>query len=790
MYHLNQPVAAICLAVASVCAQAQPATYDFNIPAQPASQVLDALAKQTGLQPFFAEGTVKGKQSPGVKGTLSLREALDKALAGTGLAYQFTGEKAVAIKAAERVTNLAPIVIQGETGTTAGYHVKSTQTATRTDTPIEHIPQSVVVIPRELIEDQGARTLSDALRNVSNVNTIDPRDANNVVFKIRGFTSGTVIDGVAMKGNFTNQESLVNAERIDVVKGPSGALFGSQGVGGYTTAGGMVLITTAEPTQEIVRKIGFKVGSYGEKGANFDINQPLDSAWAFRVAGEWSDSDSETDRVYLKRRALFPSLSWTPNADTKVVLRLRHLENATLDYSALPTNGTLNTSIFKLPRSTFIGASGLPESTHHSQGANVQWSQKLTDTWSFSLLTAYNEIKLDQRGTWLVNSASMMGCMDYGSATPTANTMCGLRMWAHTSTTTLSPSLTGKFQTGDARHTLNLGVDYEHTHDDGIMAYSNAIGPISFANVNLTNPAYPLWSEPASPGRPDWQNRYTSKVAYVQDQIDLGNWHLLGSIRHSEIKITDVNPSWGINNVSKNSKATPRVGAVYEFTPKFSVFAGYGEGMQVPAFSIFSTPPKPEESKQTEVGFRLKDLAGITATVAWFDLTRKNVAIGDPAKPGFSIQAGTQQSKGVDIDLKWQATPSWTWIAALTAQKAEITEDSNAALVGKQLFNVPEQSIRLATRYDFHAGDLAGLGLGLGLTHNAKLPGNSTNTFYTPATTVLDAQASYTIGKARLGLNIYNLTDKKYYIPAAYFGGGQVIPALPRTLMATASLSF
>lgn len=363
-------------------------------------------------------------------------------------------------------------------------------------------------------------------------------------------------------------------------------------------------------------------------------------------------------------------------------------------------------------------------------------------------------------------------------------------MWGQVKTTTVSPSLTGKFQTWDAKHTLNLGIDYEKTRDEGIMAYSNGFGPISFDNVDLTNPVYPAWSEPVSPATPDWQNRYTSKVAYIQDQIDIGAWHFLGGLRYSEIEVIDVNPSWGINNVSNNSKTTPRIGAVYEFTPKFSVFAGYGEGMQVPAFSIFSKPPKPEESRQTEVGFRLKDMAGITATVAWFDLTRKNVAIGDPANPGYSIQAGTQQSKGVDIDLRWQATPSWAWIAAFTTQKAEITEDSNAALAGKQLFNVPEQSARLATRYDFRSGNLAGLGLGLGLTHNSKLPGNSTNTFFTPATTVWDAQVSYAIWKARFGLNVFNLTDKKYYVPSAYFGGGQVIPALPRTITATANFAF
>ncbi len=100
MHYMNKPVATICLAVASAFVQAQEATYDFNIPSQSASQVLNALTKQTGLQPFYAEGAVRGAQSQGIQGKLSLREALDKALAGTGLTYHFTGEKSVAIKPA------------------------------------------------------------------------------------------------------------------------------------------------------------------------------------------------------------------------------------------------------------------------------------------------------------------------------------------------------------------------------------------------------------------------------------------------------------------------------------------------------------------------------------------------------------------------------------------------------------------------------------------------------------------------------------------------------------------
>lgn len=692
------------------------------------------------------------------------------------------------VAVAEEVGTLAPIEVRAAAD--YGYVVKSAGAATRTDTPIENIPQSIVTVPRAMIDDQGSKTLSDALRNVSNVTAVDARDANNVLFNIRGFHSGTVVDGVAMKGNFTDQESLVNVDRIDVVKGPAGALFGSQGVGAYDTAGGTIVITTLEPSQEIVRKLGFKLGSYGEKGINFDINQPLDSAWAFRITGESSNSDSETDRVFFKKKALFPSLAWTPSGDTKVVLRARYLDNTTLDYSGLPVNGTLNTSIYTLPRQTNIAASGQPDSTNKSRGVNLQWTQKLTDTWSFSLLTAYNEVELDQRGTWLVDSTSMMGCGGFGSATPTANTMCGVRMWARLKTTTLSPSLTAKFETGGAKHALNFGIDYEETRDDEFMAYSNGLGSVSLANVDLTNPVYPAWSEPVAPTTPDQQNRYVSTVAYLQDQVDVGRWHFLGSVRYSDIKVTDVNSAYGISNITRNSKISPRLGAVYEFTPKVSMFAGYGEGMRVPAFYLFATPPKPEEYTQKEIGFRLKDLAGITATVALFDLNRKNVAISDPANPGYYIQAGKQQSKGVDIDLRWQATPAWAWIAAFTKQIARITEDSDASLINKQLFNVPEKSARLATRYDFRSGDLAGLGLGLGMTYSSRLPGNSTNTFFAPATTVWDAQASYTAGKVRYGLNIFNLTNKQYYVPSNYFLGGQVIPAVPRTITATANFAF
>lgn len=677
-------------------------------------------------------------------------------------------------------TTLPPVTVRAEAEDR--YVVPETSVATRNAVPIEQIPQSVVVIPRKVIDDQGVQSMSDALRNVSNVTAIDPRDANNTAFRIRGFSSTTVVDGVTMPGYFQGMESLVNVQRIDVIKGPAGNLFGSsQGTGAFATLGGTVGITTSEPVAAPVRQLGFRLGSYGERNTSFDLNQALTPEFGIRLVGEVGHSDSETDRVFFKKTALFPSLSWTPSADTKVVVRLRHLENTTLDYSGLPPFGTVLPAGYTVPRNRIVTAEGLPDTTNKSDGVNLQWTQRLSDAWTFGLTAAYNETEVDQRGVFPV---------PFGGVGP-AHLLAGARLWNQWKTFTLSPSLSGKIETGSVKHALSFGVDYEKTSDDAFLAFSNGLGVLSFVPVDLRNPVYPAWSDPVAPLTPDQQNHYRSTTLYAQDHLHIGNWHLLAGLRYSQINVTDinVNPLTPVSNISTTSKATPRFGAVYEFTPKVSAFAGYSSGIKVPTISVFSTPPKPEEAEQKEIGLRFKNLSGISATLAWFDLTRTNVAVPDPVLIGRSIQSGKQQSRGVDLDLVWQVNNSLRWILALSNQTAKIAEDT-VLPVGSQLFNVPETTARLAVRYDIRSGDLAGLGFGLGTTYQSELPGNTTNTFFTPASTVWDAQIAYSIKKMQIALAIRNLTDREYWIPSTYFGGGQVIPALPRTVSASVKLDF
>jgi iron complex outermembrane receptor protein len=154
------------------------------------------------------------------------------------------------------------------------------------------------------------------------------------------------------------------------------------------------------------------------------------------------------------------------------------------------------------------------------------------------------------------------------------------------------------------------------------------------------------------------------------------------------------------------------------------------------------------------------------------------------------VQTGVQQAKGLDVDVRWQASASLAWIAAYTQQTAEITQDTNAAWVGKRLFNVPEKTLRVAARYDVRQGEWSGLGLGLGASYRSNLAGDTSNTFLMPAVTLWDAQASYKRGDIQYSASISNLLNKQYYAPMAYFGGGQVVPGLPRSLVVGISTKF
>ncbi|MBK8072773.1 MAG: TonB-dependent receptor [Ramlibacter sp.] len=684
---------------------------------------------------------------------------------------------AVASLGAHAQTPTLPTVeIRGEG---ESYVQPNGTTATRDAAPIVQVPQSVIVVPRKLIEDQGAQTVTDALRNVSNVRHVDLRDFYNIQFKVRGFNAATLIDGQAMPSNFSNLESTVNVESIEVLKGPAPAISGGgQTAGSLGFLGGAIAITTKSPEPNARREIGFRLGNWSERGVFFDLNQPINETVGVRLVGESQHNGSESNGAFFKRSSLFPSLVVRPGGGSELLLKMRFSRLSNLDYSGLPPEGTILPALWTLPRSLNITATGQPVSSSKVDGWNLQWKQPISANWSYEVALAQSSSVLDQNGVFTD---------DFFFPNPGPfYLLTGLNLTQRVKSTTLSATLKGQADLAGVKHKLALGVDVDRTTDYGYMA--GALGGLGL--FDITNPVPPVWVAPVPnlPGAQD--NTYASSALFLQDRVTLGNnLHLLGALRYTSIKVRNLWPDFGVNSTTTNSKLTPRLGAVYEFTPVYSAFVGYGAGMSIPTNGIYTTPPKPEGSKQTEIGFRSTNPEGLNATVALFSLTRTNAPVADPLNFGQTIQTGEQRSTGVDIDWNYKASKALTWFGHYTRQNPRVTQDTVLA-VGSQLFNVARTSARVAFRYDFRDGALRGLGAGLGATYHSALPGNSANAFFTPAVTVWDAQLSYVAGGARYQLALRNLLDKQYYEPSAYFGGNHVTPATRRQISLTASYAF
>jgi len=341
MTTLHRLAVIVCCAALTTGAPAQEQPADLNIPPQSLAAALDALTQQTGLQPFYTDASVQGLKSSGIVGRYDLREAVEKLLAGTGLSYRFTGPKTVAIKKPEQVAanevtepstgkeqpkessepqevTLPEMTVTAKPTDATSYSVPNATTATKTDTPIMETPVSIQVIPQQVLRDQQAIRLSDALKNVSGV---QPSFAftNREGFTLRGFDNSAHGGGAQYRDGFRVQESilsLANAERVEVLKSPASVLFGR------IEPGGLINIATKRPLASPYYALEQQFGSFDTYRTTLDATGPItqDGTLAYRLNFEYLDQDSFRDFVAIDRTFVAPSLTWQPSGRTQIDL--------------------------------------------------------------------------------------------------------------------------------------------------------------------------------------------------------------------------------------------------------------------------------------------------------------------------------------------------------------------------------------------------------------------------------------------------------------------------------------
>jgi len=650
------------------------------------------------------------------------------------------------------------------------YTGTETDSATRTNTPLINVPQSVQVLSHTLLEEQDRRTLTDALVNVSGVIPTKPEETLFTQPIVRGFPAEIYLDGLPFYGNsaIADPTSLTGVDSVEVVKGPSSTIYGG---GAGAPLGGLINVVSARPTFEKSGYVALRTGSYATWNPYLDLNIPVNSVVAARIAADYQSNNSWIDHMNSEHWSVKPSVLFKIDPKTELLLRGQYDRRSSTEYSGLPSSQAL---AGQLDRDAFPGAtSGQPRTTIANNVETAELTHTFNDVLKLTATGRYRESTFSEYGSFVYPDF-----IGPDSATPTTYPIFSIFIPATIKETTLDVNLLAKHvEALGGQHTLLAGVNFDYT------TYFTGTGftGVPIGNLDLAQSGNTL-AFGASPELNSPQTyHYQTFAGYLQDQATYGRFHFLSSLRVT--RLNQKQPEQGYNTTY--TRVNPRFGVTFDLTSSVALYAAYATGFRGPNAYVGTAQPKPETSTNVEAGIKLalREL-GLSGTIAVFDQTRRNVTTVDPDNPLNSIQAGEERARGVETDLTWEPTPAISVLVNYAYTNAKVTEDTTIP-VGDRLIKVPHNSGRLALRYRFLTGPAAGLGIGAGMTMNGQREITLPNTVATPGYAVFDAQASYDFAKRyTLTLAAVNLSNRRAYDPYQYLSS-VVIPIQPRSVYLT-----
>lgn len=657
------------------------------------------------------------------------------------------------------------------------YTAATSNAATRTDTPLIRVPQSVQVLTRSLLEEQDRRTLGDALVNVSGVTPTRSDENLFIPPVVRGFPAEVYLDGLPIFAG--NQQAfdptgMVGIANIAVLKGPSSTLYGG-GLG--TPLGGVINIESKRPDVMAPHgDVALRAGSFSTWNPYADLNLPLSANVAARVSAEYQRNDSWIDEVRGERWSVQPSLVLQIAPETDLLLQGQVNRRRSLEYSGLPADAAL---AGLLDRNAFPGSpNGQPLTSNENHMGTATLRHAFFDRLRLTAMARYFDGDVHESGSFVFPGLAATGTMapEYD--------VFPISMLNRTKEVALDANLTAKIDMLGGTHTLLGGVNYDRT--DFYSGMGLFVSESPSGTINLANPRYDLSYTAQLPVNSYTDDRFTTVAAYVQDQATYGRLHLTGALRLTSLKFVE-STNFGVDNDRTFMHLSPRIGATFDIVPGVAVFAGYATAFRAPFGFIGLSSPEPETSRNVDGGFKLAlPRSGLSGTVAVFRQTRQEVAIQDPENVGFYVQSGRQSARGFELDMVWEPNAAFS----LLANYGHTDTRDDGVAPGDRIARVPEDSGRIAARYRLLDGPASGLAFGAGVTAVGSRELTLPNTFAVPGYAVIDAQASYDLGRFTLGLSLINLTGRKTWDPYSYMGYPVVAPNQPRSAYMTLKLAL
>ncbi|MBQ5939220.1 catecholate siderophore receptor Fiu [Massilia sp. AB1] len=735
-----------------------------------------------------------------------------------------TALAAILLPLAAQADNVAPppddvkpaatvaVVGQGANGFRAEHASSPKYTEKLVDTA-----QTVQVIKKELFEQQGAQTLTEALRNTPGVGAFFLGENGNTntgdAIFMRGFdTSGSVfVDGVRDVGSISRD--VFNLEQIDVLKGPAGT---DTGRGAPT---GSVNLVSKKAHMAQAASASATVGSASQKRATADLNTVLNAerGIALRLNVMAQEAGNPARNVVKNQRwAVAPSIGFGLNGATRV-----HLDYLHVDQDNIPDGGVSTVGLpgYSSPDPTraFIGAAAPvdPENFYGSRSdfdkikadmATVRVEHEFSPGLRLQNTSRYGRTRQDYiLSAWLANAVNLQTPVQNDPSTWTVARSTRTSKDQENKILTNQTTLTADFATGALAHTLVGGL--ELANERQISYGRTGLGSLPAANLYRPNPADPVTG--FAPSRTGAYNKgdIDTQAVYVFDTVKLGErWIFNAGVRaeryegdYSVVTLTNnvlVPTHFTVSDTLVNGKAS----LLYKPTANSSVYAMMASSKQPPGanFTVSGNLNNaqnpiydPQKTTTQEVGGKLDLLRQkLSLTAALFRTEVKNEVEQDPVDLTWH-QTGRKRVQGVELGATGALATNWLVSAGYLYQDSSVERGRMVTASGENsLSYTPKQSFTLWTSYDLPFG----LKIGAGARFSDKLKRGTDGAIGTPAFTesywVFDAMASYKLNdNIDLRLNVYNLADERY-VASINKSGYRYTPGAPRSASLSANIRF
>ena len=678
-------------------------------------------------------------------------------------------------------TNLDPIEVHAPW---PGYATERIRTATKTDTPLLDIPQSISVISQELIRDQAMQGMADVVRYIPGIGMAQGEgNRDTPIFRGNASTSDMFIDG--MRDDVQYYRDLYNIERIEALKGPNAMIFGRGG------SGGLLNRVSKIADWDDQRSVSLQVGSWNRRRVSADIDQSVTPNAAFRITAMYEDSESFRDGYEAERYGFNPTLSLRAGEATVLTFGYERFHDERVADRGIPSwqgkpvdvaPSTFFGDPAQSPTWATVDAFSAWLDHDFGNGVHLRNSTRFADYDKFYQNVFPGAVSAD---------GSEVAVAAYSNATQRTN------LFNQT-------DLTFKWQSGAIEHTLLAGMELGRQHTDNFRRTGYFGGAGSTDTSIMVPVGDPRTRVPVEfrQKATDADNHGVAKVAalYAQDQIELSpHWQAIVGVRYDDFKVDFRNNRNGERFSSSDQLFSPRAGLIYKPVDNMSLYGSYSvahvprAGDQLNSLNLSSEALDPEQYTNREIGAKWDLHPGFALTAAVYRLDRRNIAVANPdydpvTNPDVSqsLLVDGQRVEGVEIGISGQLTEAWSMMGGYAWQDGEVTRALSPSIpAGTRLPQVPRHSASLWNRYDFSPM----WGVGLGAIYRSEIYTSTSNKVRLSGFTRYDAALYLTLNeRVQMQVNVENLFNKAYF--ASAHNDNNISPGSPRAGFLSVNLAF